>query len=72
MKKNLLAIEKSLSKLKKYHDYDDIEYKGIRDVKKLFNLLIDEDYSKPIRINSSFNDNYLEYESKEDKNKTLS
>ena len=26
---NLLELEESLSQLKKYYDYDDIEYKGI-------------------------------------------
>ena len=30
-----------------YYDYDDIEYKWIRDVGNLFNLTIDEDYFKP-------------------------
>ena len=65
-------IEKNLSKLKKYHDYDRIEYKGIRDVKNLFDLSIDEDYYKPIKTNDAFNSNYIEYESKGDKKKTLS
>ena len=37
-------LKKNLSKLKKYHDYDDTEYRGMRDVKDLFNLSIDEDY----------------------------
>ena len=32
IEKNLLKLEKILSKLKKYYDYDDIEYRGIRDV----------------------------------------
>ena len=36
-KKNLLELEKSLSNLKKYYDYDDIEYIGIRDIRNLFN-----------------------------------
>ena len=71
IEKNLKS-EKSLSKLKKYHDYDDIEYKGVRDVKNLFDLSIDEYYYKPIKINYAFNSNYIEYESKRDKNKTLS
>ena len=35
--KNLFELEESLSKLKKYYDYDDAEYKGIRDVRNLFN-----------------------------------
>ena len=30
--------------MKKYYDYDGTEYKGIRDVKNLFDLSIDEDY----------------------------
>ena len=30
--KMLLKLEKSLSKLKKYYDYDDIDYRGIRDL----------------------------------------
>ena len=72
IEKNLLELEKNLSKLKKYCDYDDIEYKGIRDVGDLFNLSIDEDYYKPIRTNSAFNGNYIEYESKGDKSKALS
>ena len=32
VEENLYELEKSLSKLKKYYDYDDIEHKGIRDV----------------------------------------
>ena len=65
-------VEKNLYKLKKYHDYDDIEYRGIRDIKNLFNLSIDEKYYKPIKTNDAFNSNYIEYESKGNKNKTLS
>ena len=71
IEKNLLKLRKSLSKLKKYHYYDDIEYKGIRIVKNLFDLSIDEHYYKPIKTNDAFNSNYIEYESKGDKNKTL-
>ena len=32
IEKNLLDFEKSFSKLKKYHDYDDHECRGIRDI----------------------------------------
>ena len=70
--KNLFELEKNLSKLNKYYDYDDIEYKGIRDVGNLFDLSIDEDYYKPIVTNDAFNRNYIEYESKGDKEKNLS
>ena len=46
--KNLLKLENNLSKQKKCYDYDDIKYRGIRDVKTLFVFSIDEDYYKPI------------------------
>ena len=38
----------------------------------LFDLLIDEDYYKPIITKSAFNMDYIEYESKGDKDKILS
>ena len=43
IKKNLTELEENLSKTKKYYDYDDIEYRGIRDVRDLFDLSISED-----------------------------
>ena len=48
-KKNLSTqkikeIEKSLSRLKKYYDYDDAEYIGIRHIGNLFNQSTDKDY----------------------------
>ena len=69
IERNLLELEENLFKLKKYYDYDDTEYKGIRDVKNLSDLSIDEDYYKPIITNGSFNNNYIQYESKRNKNK---
>ena len=74
MKKNRNESEESLSKLKKYYRYDDIEYKGIGDVGNLFNQSIDEDYYKQIRTVSVFDnkDNYIKYGSNEDKDKILS
>ena len=54
-----------------YHDYDNIEYKGIRDVKDLFDLSIDGDYYKSIIVNSAFNNNYIQYESKGNQDKIL-
>ena len=72
IEKNLFELEESLSRLKKYHDYDDAEYKGIRDVGNLFNQSTDEDYYKPIKTKSAFNGNYIEYESNGDKDKNLS
>ena len=55
---NLFELEKSLSRLRKYYDYNDTEYRGIRDIRNLFNG-IDEDYCKPIRTKSAFNSKYI-------------
>ena len=41
IEKNLFEFEELLSKIKKYYDYDDAEYKGIRDVGNLFNQSVD-------------------------------
>ena len=40
--------------LKKYDDYDDAEYIGIRDIGNLFNHSTDKDYYKPIKSKSAF------------------
>ena len=72
IKEHLLELEKCLSKLKKYYDYDDSECKGIREVGNLFNQPTDEgDYYKQMKTISVFDNknNYIEYESKGDKNK---
>ena len=61
-----------LNKLNKYYDYDDIEYKGIRDVENLFNQSTHEYYYKPIKTKRPFNGNYIEYQSNRDKDKNLS
>ena len=71
IERNLLELEKNLFKPKKYYDYDDTEYKGIRDVKDLFDLSIDEDYYKPIIAKDSFNTSYIQYERKENKDNIL-
>ena len=70
IQQNLLELEESLFKLNKYHDYDDNEYRGIRDVRSLFNQF-DKDYYKSIRTEIAFNGTYIEYESKGHKDKTL-
>ena len=72
IEKNLFELEESLSRLKKYHDYDDAECKGIRVVRNLFNQSIDEDYYKLINTKIAFNGSYIEYESNGDKSKTSS
>ena len=72
IEQNLIELEESLLRLNKYYDYDDIEYKGIGDIGNLFGKFIDEDYNKPIKTKGAFDDNYIEYESKGDKDKKLS
>ena len=67
IEKIFLEFIKNLVELKKYYDYDNIEYKGIRDVRNLFDLSIDEDFYKPISTSSAFDGDYTEYESIGDK-----
>ena len=70
-KKCLNKLEKIIYKLNIYYDYDDVEYRGIKDINDLFGFSISEDYFKPIIVNNAFNNNYIQYESKRDKDKIL-
>ena len=71
IEKDLIELEENLSKLNKYYNYDNIEYRRIRDIENLFGEF-DDDYYKPIKTrNSAFNANYIEYESRGDKGKIL-
>ena len=72
IERNFTKLEENLSKTKKYYDYDDLEYRGIRSVRDLFDLSIDEDYYKPIIAKGAFDGNYIQFESKEGKGKNLS
>ena len=72
IERNLTELEENLSKTKMYYDYDDIEYRGIKNVRDLFDLSIDEDYYKPIIAKSAFDGSYIQYESNGDKGKSLS
>ena len=72
IEKKFTELEENLSKIKKYYDYDDNEYRGIRNVRDLFYLLIAQDYHKPIIVKNAFDGNYIQYESKGDKGKNLS
>ena len=71
---NLLESVNKLSKKEKYryHDRDDLDYHGIRDIENLFDADNNEDYYKPILVKSSFKENYKYYESRGDKDKKLS
>ena len=64
-------MEKNLFKPRKYYDDNDIEYKGIKSVKSLFDMSIDEDCYKPIITNGGFNNNNIQYESKGNKDKIV-
>ena len=70
-KQYLKKLKKSLNKSRKYYDYDHPDYEGIREVKKLYDK-IDENYYKAVKNKGAFNDNYIEYESRRDKDKNLS
>ena len=65
--KRLTDLEKKFLELKKYHGHDDNEFRGIKDIKDLFKLSIDEDYYKPVLLKSGYNNNYVQYESKGDR-----
>ena len=65
--KYLDDLDKKISKLEKYHDYYDHEYKGIKYIKDLFKPSIDKDYYKPVLVKSSHKKNFVQYESKGDK-----
>ena len=70
--KYLDELDKIILKLDRYYrDYDDYEYKGIKDIKDFFKLSIDKHYYKPILVKSVYNGNYVQYESKGDKTLTL-
>ena len=65
--KYLDELNKKIFKLDEYHDHDDYEYKGIKNIKDLFRLSIDKDHYKPVLVKSGYNKNYVQYESKGDK-----
>ena len=66
-RKYLDELDKKILKLDEYRDYDDYEYKGIKNIKDLFKTSINKDYYKPKLINSGYNNNYVEYESRGDR-----
>ena len=70
---NLVELVNKLNKKEKYryHDRDDLDYHGIRDIENVFDN-IDDDYYKPILVKSSLNESYKYYESRGDKDKKLS
>ena len=65
--KYLDKLDKRRLVLDKYKDYDDFEYKGIKDVEDLFTTTIDKDYYKPKLVSSGYKNKYVQYVSKGDR-----
>ena len=65
--KYLDDLDKKILKLDEYRDYDDYEYKGITNIKDLFKTSISKDQYKPKLVNSGYNNDYVEYESRGDR-----
>ena len=65
----LKELKEDLNKLKRqrYNIIDGIEYKRLKEIKNLFNRINEEEYYKPIKTKHAFDDDYMEYESRVDK-----
>ena len=61
--RNLLRREKETKAIKK---------RMLRDIKDLFEYEEEENYYKPLRVSNFWSNNYIEYKSSRDRNKTLS
>ena len=69
----LKNIEKYFKKLKEGLNKIKIYQHNItRDIRHLFNEITEENYYEPIEIKSTFEGNYIEYESREDNDDNLS
>ena len=71
-----VELVKTLDKKEKYkyHDRDDLDCYGLRDIENLLddNTDNDDNYYKPILVKTSFKNNYKYYETRGDKDKKLS
>ena len=67
-----LAKAFDIKEKNKYHDRDDQDNYQIREIENLFDNDNDDDYYKPILVESSFKNNYKYYECRVDKDKKLS
>ena len=55
-----------------YHDRDDFDYYGIRDIEVLLGKADEKVYYKPILVKNAFKGNYKKYQSRGNGNKNLS
>ena len=71
---HLVKLVRTLDKKEKfkYHDCNDLDYHGLRNIENLFDSVNDIDYYKPMLVKSSFKENYKYYEIRGDKEKKLS
>ena len=71
---DLVKLANTLDKKEehRHRNRDDLDYFGIKELENLFADIDNDDYYKPVLIKSSFKNNYKQYESREDKDKTLS
>ena len=60
---DLVELVRTLDKNEeyKYHDRDNLDYYGIREIENLFDNDNDDDYYKPILVESYFKNNYKYY-----------
>ena len=65
--KYLDELDEKILKLDEYRDYDDYQHKGIKNIKDLFKTSINKDHYKLKLVNSGYNNNYVEYESRGDR-----
>ena len=73
---DLVELTKTLNKKEEYqyHNRNDLDYYGIRDIENLLGDVDvdDNNYYKPILVKSSFKNNYKYHESRGDKDKNVS
>ena len=56
-----LKEELNILKRYQYNHKEDQDYKGLRQIEKLFHKINEEDYYRPIKTVGDSNDNYIEY-----------
>ena len=66
-RKYLDELDEKIRKLDKYYHDENFEFRGIRNIQDLFKLPINEDCYKATLVKSSYNNNYIQHESKGDK-----